>query len=103
MIWATVLVGSFAAFALKLAGFVIPERLLSSPTMRKITLFIPVSLLAGLLVVQTFASGTALTIDARVVGLAAAAISLALRAPLLVAVIAAAASAALVRYLGWLP
>lgn len=103
MIWATVLIGSVLAFVLKLVGFIIPERFLSSPTARRITLFIPVALLAGLLVVQTFAAGTALTFDARVIGLAAATISLALRAPLLVAVIAAAASAALVRYLGWLP
>ena len=103
MIWATVLVGSIFAFALKFAGFVIPERFLTTPTMRRITLMIPVSLLAGLLVVQTFSSGSTLVIDARVVGLGAATVSLALRAPLLVAVLSAAASAALVRYLGWLP
>lgn len=103
MIWATVVVGSVATFLLKLAGYVVPERFLSSPIMRRVTLLIPVSLLAGLLVVQTFATGDRLTIDARIVGLAAAAISLALRAPLIIAVISAAASAALVRYLGWLP
>ena len=103
MIWATVLIGSITAYLLKLAGFLIPERFLASPLMRRITLLIPVSLLAGLLVVQTFSSGSTVMIDARVIGLAAATISLALRAPLLVAVMSAAASAALVRYLGWLP
>ncbi len=103
MIWATVIIGSIAAYALKFAGYVVPERFLTTPTMRRVTLLIPVSLLAGLLVVQTFSSDSSLVIDARVVGLGAATVSLALRAPLLVAVVSAAASAALVRYLGWLP
>ncbi len=104
MIWAAVLVGSLSAYLLKLAGYLIPERFLVSPTVRRVTLLIPVSLLAALLVVQTFATneGT-LGIDARIIGLAVAAIALTLRAPLLVAVLGAAASAALVRALGWLP
>jgi uncharacterized membrane protein len=94
--WAAVLIGSMSTYVLKLAGYLIPERLLSSPTMRQVTLLIPVSLLAALLAVQTFASPDgSLGVDARVVGLA-------MRAPLLIAVIAAAAAAALVRALGWL-
>lgn len=103
MIWVAVLAGSAATFALKMAGYVIPERVLSAPVMRRITVLIPVALLAGLLVVQTFADGTRLMIDARLVGLAVATVSLILRAPLLVAVIAAAAAAAIVRSVGWLP
>jgi uncharacterized membrane protein len=101
--WAAVLIGSMSTYVLKLAGYLIPERLLSSPTMRQVTLLIPVSLLAALLAVQTFASPDgSLGVDARVVGLIIAAIALAMRAPLLIAVIAAAAAAALVRALGWL-
>jgi hypothetical protein len=54
--------------------------------------------------VQTFAtSDGGLGIDARLVGLGVATIALSLRAPLLVAVLGAAAAAALVRALGWLP
>ena len=104
MIWLAVLGGSAAAFILKLAGYLVPERWLSSPFMRRITLLIPVSLLAALTVVQTFetSEGT-LAIDARLVGLGVAFIALALRAPLLLAIIGAAASAAVVRWLGWLP
>ena len=104
MIWAAVLVGSLSAYLLKLAGYLIPERFLVSPAVRRITLLIPVSLLSALLVVQTFATNAgALGIDARLVGLAVATIALALRAPLLIAVLGAAAAAAIVRALGWLP
>lgn len=104
MIWAAVLVGSLSAYLLKLAGYLVPQRFLASPTVRRITVLIPVSLLAALLVVQTFATGEgSLGIDARLVGLIVATIALAVRAPLLVAVLGAAAAAALVRALGWLP
>lgn len=103
MMWAAVLIGSLSTYLLKLAGYLIPERYLASPTMRRVTLLIPVSLLAALLAVQTFATdGGSLTIDARLVGLGVATLALALRAPLLVAVIGAAAAAAIVRALGWL-
>jgi hypothetical protein len=56
---------------------------------------------AGALVVgQTMADGTALVVDARVAGVAAAAVALALRAPLLVVLGAAAVVAAAARVLG---
>jgi uncharacterized membrane protein len=104
MIWAAVLVGAASTYLLKLAGYLIPERFLVSPTLKRITLLIPVSLLAALLVVQTFSTNDGgLGIDARLVGLGVATIALSLRAPLLVAVLGAAAAAALVRALGWLP
>ncbi|MBT5807026.1 MAG: AzlD domain-containing protein, partial [Actinobacteria bacterium] len=42
-------------------------------------------------------------IDARVLGLGVAVVALLLRAPFLVVIIAAAASTALIRWLGWMP
>jgi hypothetical protein len=64
---------------------------------RTIPLLAP-ALLAGLVVVETFAgSGRSITLDARAGGLAAAAIALALRAPLVVVVVASAGVAALLR------
>jgi branched-subunit amino acid transport protein len=57
-------------------------------------------LLAALVIGQTLADGRALTVDARVAGVAAAAIALFARAPLLVVLAAAAGVAAGVRALG---
>ena len=57
------------------------------------------TLLAALVVVSTFASGRSLVLDARAAGIAAAAVAIVLRAPLLVTVAAAAVAAALVRAL----
>ncbi|MGE3076486.1 MAG: AzlD domain-containing protein [Dehalococcoidia bacterium] len=57
------------------------------------------ALLAAFVVTGTFASDQDLTIDARALGLAAAAGCVALRAPLLAAVVAAAAVTAVVRLL----
>jgi len=56
-----------------------------------------------LVAVQTFASDQAFLIDARVLGLGVAVVALLLRAPFLVVIIAAAASTALIRWLGWMP
>jgi len=58
---------------------------------------LPVALLAALAAVQTFASGTQLVLDARVAGVGAAVLAILLRAPFLVVVAVAAATAALVR------
>ena len=70
--------------------------------MLKVTIALMV-LLAALVAVQVFASGTRLTIDARAAGLAVAVVALLLRAPFLVVVFAAAATAALLRLVvpGW--
>jgi uncharacterized membrane protein len=55
------------------------------------------ALLAALVVTQTFAHGRHLVLDARAAGVAVAAVAIALRAPLLAVVVAAAAVTALVR------
>ena len=57
------------------------------------------ALLAALVVTQTFASDEELVLDARAAGLGAAAAAVALRAPILVAAVAAAVTAAMVRLL----
>ena len=54
---------------------------------------------AALIVTQTFASGTALVVDARVAGVAAAVIAIVLRAPILVVIAVAAVAAAATRAL----
>jgi branched-subunit amino acid transport protein len=55
------------------------------------------ALLAALIVTDTFARGQELTLDARAAGLACAGVAVALRAPLLLTVLVAAAGAAAVR------
>ena len=73
-----------------------------APRLRAVIELLPVPLLAGLVVTQAFAAGQHLVIDGRLAGLVAAALLVAFRAPLPVTVIAGAAAAAAVRYLGWL-
>ncbi|CAB4870315.1 MAG: AzlD domain-containing protein [Actinobacteria bacterium] len=103
MIWIAVLVGSLGTYVAKLVGFTLPSSLLDRPIVRSIAGFLPIALLAALVAVQTFASGTALVIDARLAGLAVAIVALMLRAPFLVVVLAAAVTAGGVRALGLAP
>lgn len=97
--WTAVLVASAGCFALKLLGWSVPARLLESERVRRTTLFLPVALLAGLVVVEAFASGRSLQLDARAAGLAVAVVAVLLRAPFLLVVVLAAATAALIRVL----
>ena len=100
MIWPAVIIGSLGAYLLKLSGYVIPERVLDNDRLRRLTALLPVALLAALVAVQTFSTGSELQVDARIAGLAAAIIALALRAPFLVVVLIAAITAAVLRALG---
>jgi branched-subunit amino acid transport protein len=58
------------------------------------------TLLGALVVTQTLGSSDGLDVDARVVGVAAAGLALALRAPLIVVVVLAAVATAVTRGLG---
>ena len=66
----------------------------------RLIVLMPAALLAALVVVQTFADGKALALDARAAGLAAATVALALRASVLVVLLVAALTAAGLRALG---
>ena len=103
MIWACIIGAGIGCYLLKLAGMSIPARVLERPLVERIADLIPVALLAALIAVQVFASGSHLTIDARAAGLGVAVIALLLRAPFLVVVFAAALTAALLRVVfpGW--
>jgi uncharacterized membrane protein len=95
--WVIVLRVGIGTVAIKAAGPVLlGGRPLPGPVQRVVALLAP-ALLAALVATAAFASGNDLVLDARAVGLAVAAIALALRAPVLAVVIAAAAAAALVR------
>ena len=62
--------------------------------------FVPAALLAALVAVQAGASGNDLVLDGRLVGLAVAALALALRAPFIVVLVLAGAAGALVHVVG---
>lgn len=97
--WTGILVGIVACYGFKLAGLSVPQRVLEDRRMQKIAALLPIALLAALTVTQTFSQGHRLSLDARAVGLAVAVAAALKRAPFLVVVCAAAASAALFRLL----
>ncbi|MDN5768061.1 MAG: AzlD domain-containing protein [Humibacillus sp.] len=101
-LWVAILVAAGIAFATKLAGYLIPAQLLSGPRTRRVTGAMPVALLAALVATQTFTgpSGT-LVVDARLAAVGVAVVALLLRAPFIVVVVAGAATAAGLRWIGW--
>jgi branched-subunit amino acid transport protein len=99
MMWTGILAGAAACYVLKLAGLSVPQRVLEDRRVQKIAALLPVALLAALTVTQTFSQGHRLSLDARAVGLAVTVAAVLRRAPFLVVVCAAAASAALFRLL----
>ena len=95
--WTAILVASVGCYLLKLAGLSVPARVLERPFVARVADLLPVALLAALIGVQVVGSGDRLVLDARLVGLAVAVVALCLRAPFIVVVLAAAATAALLR------
>jgi uncharacterized membrane protein len=97
--WVIVLFVGIGTMVIKAAGPVLlGGRPLPDPVQRVVALLAP-AVLAALVATTAFASGNDLVIDGRSVGLAVAAVAIALRAPVLAVVIAAAAAAALLRLL----
>jgi hypothetical protein len=99
-VWLAVALVGVATVALKGAG---PLMFADRPLPRTFALVMPLlapCLLAALVVGQTVADGRAVVVDARLAGVAAAAVALALRAPLLVVLASAAGVAAAARALG---
>jgi hypothetical protein len=95
----TVVLASIAVYSWKLLGYLVPSRFIS-PRLRVVSDRITITLLAALVGIQGFAVGSELQLDARVPALAVAGVLLALKAPYIIVVAAAAAVAAGLRYLG---
>lgn len=98
-LWLAVLAGGVGCYLLKLAGLAVPPAVLDRGWVRRTADLVPVALLAALVAVQVASDGPRLVLDARVAGLGAAVVLLVLRAPFLLVVAGAAASAALLRLL----
>ncbi|MER6630499.1 AzlD domain-containing protein [Streptomyces sp. NPDC000987] len=98
--WIAIGATALGCYAVKLAGLLVPAGALERPLVRRLAALLPVALLAALTAQQTFADGRVLVLDARVAGVAAAAVALALRAPFLLVVAVAVAVTAGVRAMG---
>jgi branched-subunit amino acid transport protein len=97
VIWAGALVACASCYALKLAGLSLPARLLQDSRVQRTVPLVPIALLAALVATQTFSVGRHLVLDVRAAALAVAVVAVLLRAPFLVVVASAAATAALLR------
>lgn len=96
-VWVTIGSLAIATAGLKLAGpLLLGGRPLPAQAMTVVELLAS-ALLAALVVVETFGKGRSLTLDARALGVVFAAVALARRAPMMVAVVGAAAVAAIAR------
>ena len=99
MTWTALLALSAVSYALKASGPVLAGGRRLGPQVRQTLDLVAVPLLAALILVQTVGDGHRLVLDARGPALAVAAILVWRRAPFLVVVLAAAATAALLRAL----
>ena len=100
-LWIVIALACAATYFTKCAGYAVPARWLNNPRMARVAGAITVALLSALTVMNTFAAGTALVLDARLAALAAAALALWLRWPFLLVVVLGAAAAGAVRWWGW--
>lgn len=99
MMWTGILVACAACYALKVAGLSLPARLLEDARVQRTAPLVPVALLAALVATQTFSTGHHLVLDVRAAALVVAVVAVLLRAPFLVVVVSASATAALLRLL----
>ncbi|MEZ5219376.1 MAG: AzlD domain-containing protein [Ilumatobacteraceae bacterium] len=82
----------------RLAGmFLLGPVIRRRPALSRVADLIPVAVVTAVIMQLGFASGRTLVLDARAVGLAAAAVAVWRRTPLIVVVLVAASSTALVR------
>jgi len=98
--WMIVLAVGVGTIAIKAAGPVLlGGRPLPQRVQRVVAMLAP-ALLAALVATAALASGQQLVLDARVIGLGAAAVALLMRAPILVVVVIAAVAASVARLAG---
>jgi branched-subunit amino acid transport protein len=96
--WLIVLLSGVGCYALKFAGYAMPPRWFQRPALRRGLELMPVALLAALIVVQTLASGRHYDLDwPRLAGLGVAVVAIRFGANFIVIIVAAAATAALLR------
>jgi branched-subunit amino acid transport protein len=97
-LWIAVVVASLSVYSWKILGSTLPERVLNHPKVSRLATFLTVALMAGLVGVQGFVDNREITLDARLPALLIAVVLAILRVPFILIVIAAAATAAGVRF-----
>ena len=97
-LWIAVIVASLAVYSWKILGSNLPERVLNHPKVSRLATFLTVALMAGLVGVQGFVDNREITLDARLPALLLAVVLAILRAPFILIVLAAAVTAAALRF-----
>jgi branched-subunit amino acid transport protein len=98
--WSAVAVVGVATIAIKAAGPVLLAGRELPPRLLGVIELLAPALLAALVLTQTIAGDRRYVFDARLVGLAAAAVAIRVRAPLLAVVVVAAVATAVARAVG---
>jgi branched-subunit amino acid transport protein len=95
--WAVVILVGAATIVIKALGPVLLGGRPLPPRVNRVVGLLAPALLAALVAINTFGSGEQLTVDARVLGVAAAGVAIWRRAPVLVVVVVAATVTAIAR------
>jgi len=98
--WPPILLASLGCYLEKIAGYLLPQRMLDSRVVHHVAALLPVALLAGIVTVQAATSGHAIVTDARMPGMAVAVVLMSRRTNFLLMVVCASATTALVRHFG---
>jgi branched-subunit amino acid transport protein len=99
-LFATVVVASLASYALKLAGVSLPESVLGHEKVQRISELLPIAMLTALVATDLFDSDRHYHLDWQLlVGVAAGAIALRFRQPLIVVFLVAVVTTAVLRLL----
>jgi branched-subunit amino acid transport protein len=99
-LWVAIVAVTLASAAIKAAGPILVGGRELPPRVNAVIALLAPALLAALVVTETFGDDGHLVLDERALGIGVAAVALALRAPVLLAVALAALVTALARLLG---
>ena len=99
-LWIAIVAVAIASAAFKAAGPILAGGRELPPRMNAVMALLTPALLTALVVTGTFGEGGRMALDERALGVGVAAVALALRAPVLLAVVLAALVTALARLLG---
>ena len=99
-LWVAIVAVTLATVAFKAAGPILAGVRELPPRVKAVMALLTPALLTALVVTGTFGEGGHLALDERALGVGVAAVALALRAPVLLAVVLAALVTALARLLG---
>jgi len=98
--WLWLLVAGASAYAVKLAGYLLPQRWLDRPAIAGLAAALTVGLLASLTASNAATSGQALVVDSRLLAVVVAGLALWRKVPFIVVVILGALVAAAGRLAG---